>query len=48
MALSSAAAATSLAGIDLRYALSGRISPVYLLDAPLELSFVAGWLLGRD
>jgi hypothetical protein len=44
MAVCAGVAATSLAGIDLRYALTKRISPVYLLDAPLELALAAGWL----
>jgi hypothetical protein len=39
-ALSSAA----LVGIDLRYATTRRISPVYFVDALLHASFVAGWL----
>ena len=32
-----------LAAIDLRYALTGRISKVYLIDAALELGWVAAW-----
>ena len=46
-----AASAASLAAIDLRYALMGRISAVYLLDAAAELVLlavvVAGWLRRR-
>jgi hypothetical protein len=38
--------AAALAAVDLWYAgARRRISPVYLLDAPLELGFVAGWAL---
>ena len=33
--------ALAFAVIDLRYALGGRISPIYLADAGLELAFVA-------
>jgi hypothetical protein len=33
--------ALSFAAIDLRYALSGRISPIYLADAAAELGLVA-------
>lgn len=36
--------ALSFAAIDLRYALSGRISPIYLADAVVELGIIA--LLG--
>jgi hypothetical protein len=36
--------ATVLGAIDLRYALPGRISRVYLLDAALEAGWVAAWL----
>lgn len=35
--------AMTLAAIDLRYAITGRISKVYLLDAALELGVVAAW-----
>lgn len=38
-----AGSAASLAGIDLVYAARGRISPVYFLDALVELLFVALW-----
>ena len=41
------ASALSFAGIDLVYALSGRISGVYLLDAAVEVLFAAGVGLGR-
>ena len=37
--------ALSFAAIDVRYALSGRISPIYLADAAVELLLVA-FLLG--
>ena len=33
--------ALSFAAIDLRYALSGRISPIYLADAVVEIAIVA-------
>jgi hypothetical protein len=36
-----AGAAASFAAIDLRYALAGRISPIYLADAAAELGFLA-------
>jgi hypothetical protein len=38
-------AALAFAGIDLWYALSGRISPIYLADAGLEMALLAalGW-----
>lgn len=47
-----AASAASLAGIDLVYALSGRISDIYLLDAGVEILLVllwgaAGWKPGQ-
>lgn len=35
--------ATGLAAIDVIYSLQGRIWPVYLLDAVLELVFIGGW-----
>ena len=35
--------AAALAAIELRYGLSGEISPVYLADSILELGLVAGW-----
>ncbi|HEY0839077.1 MAG TPA: hypothetical protein VGD74_02720 [Vulgatibacter sp.] len=34
----------ALAAIELRHGLAGRISPVYLADAVLELGLVAGWV----
>jgi len=33
--------ALAFAAIDIRYAVAGRISPIYLADAGLELAFVA-------
>ena len=46
-----AASAASFAAIDLRYALGGRISAVYLLDAVAEclllLALLGGWLRAR-
>jgi len=41
------ASALGLAGIDLVYALSGRISAVYLGDAVLEIGLAVLWALGR-
>jgi hypothetical protein len=38
----SAGAAMAFAGIDLWYGLSGRISPIYLADAGLELALLTG------
>jgi hypothetical protein len=38
--------ALGLAAIDLRYALSGRISAVYLADAVLEIGLALLWLVG--
>ncbi|MDQ0921968.1 hypothetical protein QF038_000476 [Pseudarthrobacter sp. W1I19] len=40
-------AAVTLAAIDLYYALSGRISRVYLFDATVELFWIRAWL-GKD
>lgn len=34
-----------LIGIDVVYVASGRISRVYLIDALIELIFIAGWIL---
>lgn len=39
--------ALGLAAIDLVYALSGRISAVYLGDAVLEIGLALFWVLGR-
>ena len=39
--LLAAGSAASFAAIDLRYGLSGRISPIYLADAVVELGFLA-------
>jgi hypothetical protein len=39
--------ALAFAGIDLWYGLGGRIPPVYLADAAVELGFVAGLVLTR-
>jgi hypothetical protein len=38
-----AASAAALAAADLVFVARRRISPVYLIDAALELGFVAGW-----
>ena len=35
--------ATTLAAVDLVYGATGRISRVYLLDAALELAWIAAW-----
>lgn len=41
--------AAALAATDLVYALRGRISRVYLLDAALQLALTAGWaMVGRS
>lgn len=42
LAVSSAAA---LDAVDLRFGLTRRISPVYLLDAGIEAALVAAWLV---
>ena len=39
-----AGSAASLATIDIVYVAKRRISPIYLLDAVMELGFVAGWI----
>jgi hypothetical protein len=39
--------ALGLAAIDLIYALSGRISPIYLADAAVEIGLAGAWGLGR-
>jgi hypothetical protein len=39
-----AATALCLAAVDLRYGTTGRISKVYLLDAAVELAWVAVWI----
>jgi hypothetical protein len=39
--------ALGLAGIDLVYALGGRISPIYLLDAAAEIALAALWGVAR-
>jgi hypothetical protein len=40
--------AAGLAGIDIVYSVIGVISPVYLLDALLELGLVGAWLTARS
>jgi hypothetical protein len=40
----SAASAAAFAAIDLRYALPGRIPPIYLADAAVELAILIGVL----
>ena len=39
--------AGTLAAIDVRYAVTGRISKVYLVDAVLEAFWLAGWFAPR-
>lgn len=43
------AGAVAFAGIDLWYGLSGRISPIYLADAAIQLGLIAGlgWTRAR-
>ncbi len=48
LALAAGLQEVALAGVDVRYAAARPISPVYLLDAPLELAFAAGLLLARE
>ena len=43
-----AASALAFAGIDLWYGLTGRISPIYLADAVVELGFVVMLALTRQ
>ncbi len=38
--------AAGFMAIDVTYALRRRISPVYLLDAALEIGIIVAWLLG--
>jgi hypothetical protein len=38
--------AAGLAGIDVMYVTKRRISPIYLLDALIEIALIATWLLG--
>ena len=40
--------ALSLAAVDVVFVARGRISPIYLLDAAVELVLAAGWILGHD
>jgi hypothetical protein len=42
-----AGSALAFAAIDLWYGLSGRIPPIYLADAAVELGFIAGLVLTR-
>ena len=37
-----------LAAIDIRYGSTGRISRIYLLDAVVQLGWVAAWARGRE
>jgi hypothetical protein len=43
----SAGAALAFAGIDLWYGLTGRISPIYLADAAVELALLSGLVWTR-
>ena len=43
IAILAVGSAVGLAGIDLVYALSGRISSIYLADAAVELGLAAVW-----
>jgi hypothetical protein len=43
VALLGAGSALALAGIDTVYATKGRISPIYLADAAVEVGIAAGW-----
>lgn len=45
MTLLAAGTAISFAAIDIRYALSGRIAPVYLLDAAVEIGFLVALMV---
>jgi len=47
IAVLAAGSALGLAGIDLVYALSGVISPIYLLDAAAEIGLAALWGIAR-
>jgi energy-converting hydrogenase Eha subunit E len=42
-----AGAAGGLAAIDVVYVARGRISPIYLLDAVVEVGLVAAWVASR-
>lgn len=42
-----AGSAAALGGVDIVYALRGRISKIYLLDAVLEAGLLARWVVGR-
>jgi hypothetical protein len=39
--------AVALGAIDIVYALKGRISPIYLLDAVVEIAFAGLWIIRR-
>ena len=45
LGLAATGCALSLATVDVVYVARRRISPVYLLDAVVELALVGGWLL---
>jgi peptidoglycan/LPS O-acetylase OafA/YrhL len=44
--LLAAGSAVGLSAIDVTYVAKRRISPVYLLDAALEIALTAAWILG--
>jgi hypothetical protein len=46
--LLAAGSAVGFAAIDIVYTLRRRISPVYLLDAAIELGFAAGWMIQHE
>ena len=43
-----AGTAASLAAIDLAYGIPGRISRIYVVEALVELAFIAAWWATRD
>jgi hypothetical protein len=47
VALLAITTAAAFAAIDLRYGLTGRIPPVYLADAGVQIFFIAGLLFTR-
>lgn len=47
LALLGAGSALGLAGVDVVYVARGRISPVYLFDAVIEMLLAAGWAWAR-
>jgi hypothetical protein len=47
IALLAVGSAAGLGAVDVNYSVRGRISPVYLLDAVLEVALVVAWLSRR-